>query len=62
MNGVEIVPSGEAWVGRDEILNNLFMRLGEDFAKSQVRFPTLPRQGRHSPSALLGARRERRKP
>jgi len=29
--GNPYMPSGEAWVGPDAILNNLFMRLGEDW-------------------------------
>lgn len=29
--GNPYMPSGEAWVGPDAVLNNLFMRLGEDW-------------------------------
>lgn len=35
--GNPYMPSGEAWVGPDAVLNNLFMRLGEDWDGFTVR-------------------------
>lgn len=34
--GNPYMPSGEPWVGPDEILNNLFVRLGDDWDEFQV--------------------------
>ena len=34
--GNPYMPSGEAWVGPDSVLNNLFMRLGEEWVDTQV--------------------------
>ncbi|MGI9607587.1 MAG: nuclear transport factor 2 family protein [Acidimicrobiales bacterium] len=42
-------PSGEPWIGPDEILHNLFMKLGEDW----VGFTVTPRRYYESDDALV---------